>query len=66
MSGLKLIISLMSVVAVIIIGLAVFVFTHLSGINLNEGIVLIVVAVVGLFLVTFIVFLLFKRITAKK
>jgi hypothetical protein len=66
MSKLQLIIALMAVVAVIIVGLAVFVFTHLSGIVLNQGIVLIVIAVIGLLLVTVIIFLLFRIITAKK
>jgi hypothetical protein len=56
----------MLLVAAIIIGLAIFVFTHLSGIDLTQGIILIAVAVIGLFMVFGIIFLLMRSIYAAK
>jgi hypothetical protein len=64
LSKVRLAIILMAIVALIIIGLAVFVFTHLSGISLDQGIILIVVAVIGLFLVMGIIIMLLRNINA--
>jgi hypothetical protein len=61
----KLIIALMSIVALIIIGIAIFVFTHLSGVNLTQGIVLIGIAVLGLILIIAIIFLAMKEFRKK-
>jgi hypothetical protein len=66
MSQFKLLITLMSIVAVIIIGMAIFVFTHLSGLNLTQGIALIGLAVFGLIIVIFIIFLVMRSIKTKK
>jgi hypothetical protein len=56
----------MSVVAVIIVGMAVFVFTHLSGLDLTQGIALIGLAVFGLIIVMLIIFLVMRSIKFKK
>jgi hypothetical protein len=56
----------MSLVAVIIIGIAIFVFTHLSSINLNQSIVLIVIAVVGLLIIMGIIYLIMRNVYTKK
>jgi hypothetical protein len=66
MPQMKLIIGLMSLVAVIIIGIAIFVFTHLSSINLNQSIVLIVIAVVGLLIIMGIIYLIMRNVYTKK
>ena len=66
MTRLQLVIILMAVVAAIIIGLAAYVFSHLSGITLNEGIVLVVIAVIGLFLVMAIIILFLKNMNVRK
>jgi hypothetical protein len=66
MPRLKLIITLMTIVAIIIVGIAVYVFTHLSGIDLTQGIFLIAAAVVGLFLILSIIILIMKGLTVKR
>jgi hypothetical protein len=66
MSQTKLLITLMSIVAVIIVGMAVFVFTHLSGLDLTQGIALIGLAVFGLIIVMLIIFLVMRSIKFKK
>jgi nitrate reductase gamma subunit len=66
MSRIQLVISLMVIVAVIIIGIAAYVFTHLSGINLTQGVVLIAVAVTGLLLILGVIIIILRSATAKK
>lgn len=66
MRQMRLIISLMSIVAVIIIGIAVFVVTHLTGLSLTQGIVLIGLGVVGLVIVMVILFLIMRGIRTRK
>jgi hypothetical protein len=66
MSKIQLVIILMAIVAVIIIGIAAYVFTHLSGINLTQGIVLIAVAVAGLFLILAVILIILRNASAKK
>ena len=66
MPQIKLIVSLMVIVGIIIIGVAVYVVTHISGINLNQGILLIAMAGVGLVLVMGILFLVMKGVRTKK
>jgi hypothetical protein len=66
MPQIKLIISLMSIVALIIIGVAIFLFTHLSGLNMTQGIVLVGVAIFGLILVIVIIFIVMKGVRIQK
>jgi hypothetical protein len=66
MSKLKLAVALMSITALIIIGLAVYVLTHTGGISLSQGIILVSVAVIGLLLVMSAIIILVKSLTAKK
>jgi hypothetical protein len=66
MSNLQLVITLMVIVAVIIIGIAAYIFTHLSGINLTQGVVLIAVAVTGLLLILGVIIIILRSATAKK
>jgi multisubunit Na+/H+ antiporter MnhC subunit len=66
MPKLRLIISLMAIVAVIIISIAIYIFTHLNSIDMMQGLILISIAVVGLFLIMGVILMLMKSITAKK
>jgi hypothetical protein len=66
MNKYRLIISLMVLVAVIIVGLAVYVFTHLSGLTQAQGFSLIGVAVLGLILVMAILLMLVRNINARR
>jgi hypothetical protein len=66
MPKLKLILTLMSIVAVIIIALAFYVFTHLSGISPIQSLVLIGIAVAGFLLVIVIIILFMRSINTKK
>jgi hypothetical protein len=66
MSKLQVVIILMAIVAVIIIGIAAYIFTHLSGINLTQGIVLISVAVIGLFLILGVILIILRNASARK
>jgi hypothetical protein len=63
---IRLIISLMTIVAVIIIGVTVFVVTHLTGLNMIQGIVLISLGVIGLVIVMVILFLVMRNIRSRK
>jgi hypothetical protein len=62
----QLIILLMAIMALIIIGIAVFLFTHYSTISLIQGIILTVVAVVVLSAVMGLIVLIIRSATAKK
>jgi hypothetical protein len=66
MSSINLIITLMVLVAVIIIGIAIYVFTHLSGLNAAQGFILLGVAIGGLILVMGVIFMLVKNLNVKK
>ena len=66
MPRLKLILALMSIVAVIIIGMAIYVFTNFSNIDLVRAIILAAVGVIALFIVFGTVYLLYRGMTAKK
>jgi hypothetical protein len=66
MPKLKLILALMSLVAVIIIGMAVYVFANFSNLHLTQGIILVVIGVIALVIVMVTVYLLYKSMTAKK
>ncbi len=52
----------MAIVAIIIIGVAIFVFTHLSGLSSNQGFVLLGIAIVGLILVMGFIWALVRSI----
>jgi len=65
MSNLQLVIAIMVFVAVIIIGIAAYIFTHLSGINLTQGIILIAVAVAGLLLILGVIIIILRSATKK-
>jgi hypothetical protein len=66
MSKLQVVIILMAIVAVIIIGIAAYIFTHLSGINLTQGIVLISVAVTGLVIILAVILIILRNASARK
>jgi hypothetical protein len=66
MSQFKLLITLILIVAIIIIGVSIFVFTHLSGIDFSQGMVLIGLALLGLIIVTWIMFLVMRNLKTKK
>ena len=66
MSQNKALISLASIVAIIIIGMSIFVFTHLSGIDLSQGIVLIILSIIGLLLIMAIIYVAMPNIRTKK
>ncbi len=66
MPKFKLVLALMSIVAVIIIGMAIYVITNFSNINLTQAIVRVVIGVVALFMVFGTVYLLYRGMTAKK
>jgi hypothetical protein len=66
MSNVQLVIAIMVFVAVIIIGIAAYIFTHLSGINLTQGIILIAVAVAGLLLILGVIIIILRSATTKK
>ena len=56
----------MAIVAVIIVVIAVYIFTHLSGINLTQGIILIIIAVIGLLIIMGVILMLLRSIASKK
>jgi len=62
-----IVIALMALVAVIIVALGIYVFTHLSaGISAGQGLVLAAIAIAGLFIIMGVIFILLKSIIAKK
>ena len=66
MSQNKALISLASIVAIIIIGMSTFVFTHLSGIDLSQGIVLIILSIIGLLLILGIIYIAMRSVRNNK
>jgi uncharacterized membrane protein len=66
MSQNKVLISLASIVAIIIIGMSTFVFTHLSGIDLSQGIVLIILSIIGLLLILGIIYIAIRSVRNNK
>jgi hypothetical protein len=66
MPKLKLIIALMILVGVIIVGIAAYIVANFSNISSTQGIILIVIGAVALFLVMGVMFFLYKGLTAKK
>jgi hypothetical protein len=66
MPKLQLVIPLMALMAVIIIGLAVYLFVNYSGIGITQGIILIAVAAVVLLVVMGIMILVMRSAANKK
>lgn len=66
MPRIQLIVSVMIIVAIIIIGLAIFVFTHLSGLNLVQTIILITIAAIGLILIAGLLFAFLRGVRSQK
>jgi ABC-type enterobactin transport system permease subunit len=62
----RLIISLLAVVAVLIAGITIYLFTRSSGLDLTTGLILIGIAVIGLIIVFSIIFLLLRSLNSKK
>ena len=65
-SRLKLVITLMAVIAVIIIAMAVYVFLNYSNMGLSQGIVLGIIGVIALFVLFGVFVILVKSLTARK
>jgi hypothetical protein len=66
MPKLQLVIPLMALMAVIIIGLAVYLFVNYSGIDITQGIILIAVAAVVLLVVMGVMILILRSAANKK
>jgi hypothetical protein len=62
-----IVLALMALVALMIVALGVYVFTHLSaGISAGQGLVLVAIAIVGLFIIMGVIFILLKSIIVEK
>ena len=66
MSQNKLVLTLVSIVAVLIVGMSIFVFTHTSGIDLTQGILLIAVATSGLLIVLGVIYIIVRSVRSQK
>jgi len=67
MSNRRLMYILQALPALIIVGLAGFVFTHLStGLSVTQGIVMVVIAVIGLLLVMGAIIMLLRTLNSQK
>jgi hypothetical protein len=55
----------MALVGIIIVGLAAYIFTHLSGLDMTQGIVLVAIAIVALIIIMGVIFILFRSLTKK-
>lgn len=66
MHKLRLITTLMAVVAVLIIGIAAYVFTHSGSINMTTAIILVAVAVIGLFIIMGVIIMLMRSLIVKR
>jgi hypothetical protein len=62
----KLIIVLNAVVAVIIIAIAAYTFSNYSTIGMSQGLIMIAVGIVGIFIVLGIIIVLMRNIGGKK
>jgi len=62
----RLIIALISLVAIVIVGLAIYLLTHFSTINLSQGIALIAIAIAALLIVMVLLVVLTRSIAPKK
>jgi hypothetical protein len=66
MSKFQIVYALMALVAVTIVAVAIYVFTHLSGIDMRQGIILVVIAIIALFIIMGVIFMLLKSMISKK
>jgi amino acid permease len=66
MPGQKLIITLMALVAVIIIGVAVYLFTRSSSLDMTTGIILVAIAVIGLLIILGVIFVLMRNLNRRQ
>ena len=66
MSKQQVLVLLVALVGVIIIGLAAYVFTHLSGLSMTQGVVLVAIAIVALIIIMSVIFVLFRSLTRKQ
>jgi hypothetical protein len=66
MTKTQLIVALMILVGVIIVSIAAYVFTHLSGITMTTAIVLVSIAVISLFIIMGVILILMKSLIARK
>ncbi len=64
--NIKLLVALMVLSGVIILGVAVYVFTHLSGLDLRQAAVLIALGVVGLILIATVLAMFLRSLSPKK
>jgi hypothetical protein len=62
----KLLVILMSLAGIIILAIAVYVFTHLSGLDLRQSAVLIALGVVGLGLIAAVLALFLRSLGPRK
>ena len=62
----KLLVVLMALAGIIILGIAVYVFTHLSGLDLRQAAVLIGLGVVGLILIATVLAMFLRSLGSKK
>lgn len=66
MSKIKLILALMTIVAIIVIAMAVYVFTNFSAMDVTRSIILIVIAIVGMIIIMGILILIYKNNNPRK
>ncbi len=64
--NIKLLVVLMVLSGIIILGVAVYVFTHLSGLDLRQAAVLIALGVVGLILIATVLAIFLRSLNPKK
>lgn len=64
--NLKLLLTLMVLAGLIIVGVAAYIFTHLSGLDLRQSVVLVALGVVGLILISAVLALLLRGLNPKK
>jgi hypothetical protein len=64
--NLKLLIVLIVAAGAIIVGIAAFIFTHLSGLNLTQSIVLAAFGIFGLFLIMIVLVLFLRGLNPKR
>jgi nitrate reductase gamma subunit len=56
----------MAAVAIIIVGIAAYTFSHFSAIDMKQGLIMIAVGIIGIFIVMGIIILLIRHANLKK
>lgn len=56
----------MALVAVIIIGVAVYLFTRSSSLDMTTGIILVAIAVIGLLIILGVIFVLMRNLNRRQ